>query len=383
MNKQKKKVMLGCWGIGGSLSRSPSSVGRIVLERGPFEGESIPSAAAHGITTILHDWHLPPLARQTDDGIDLMPFILYDTVTIDKLAFECMLGAKPSLAYWRPKQENVAILESLASDRYIILEDYLGRLNTPEVAELIDELTILDLSDSNIIRPTIESLELWIQFYKDLFDITDVGLSHYHRAIAALEMKGEKRAPALPYVYECISDINRILILAQELEQPIYEWEDYCRYYRYKFLRVAKQLPNRPQGRTLAQLFDVFIPDFSIRSYNELLEIRHDHRLSAVRKLVDILGDAPISKDLVIQANEDVLRVKTRLETFSKYVGYAGYPLSVVLPSPLGTALQNITNAIARQWLEKEVQWQMFFVERVLKYRRPEIQDTLRKDMQL
>jgi len=307
-----------------------------------------------------------------------MPFVLYDKVTIDQTAFACLIGEKPSLEGWRPSSASVAILQHLASDGHIILDDYVSRLSSPAIAELVDELNVLDLSDPNILTPAVESLRLWIQFYRDLFGATDTGLGRFHDAISALTEPRRPKKTALGYLYECVSDINRVLVLSQELQQPIYEWEDYCRYYRYKFLRIARLVPERPMGQTLGQLFDVFIPNFSIQTYDELLDIRHDHRLAAVRRLVDDLGDNPVDKDLVIQANEDVLRIKRRLDTFSRYVGYAGYPLSLFL-GVFSNALEDIANSVAKRWFERNVKWQMFFVERALEYKDRQVEDALRR----
>ncbi len=206
--------MLGCWGIGGA--RAKSGVYRRQLEHGPFAGQSIPSASVDEMANLSLGWHLPPLARQTQDGVDLMPFVLYDQVIMDRMSFDCLLGARPSLEGWKPKSTSVKILEQLASDRHIVLEDYTGRLSTKEAAQLIDDMNVMDLSDPNNPTPTIESLRLWIQFYKDLFGHTDLGLRNFHRAIAALR-GDEPIALALDYLYECVSDINRILVLAQEL----------------------------------------------------------------------------------------------------------------------------------------------------------------------
>jgi hypothetical protein len=373
--KTRRKVMLGCWGLGGALSHSRGQ--RKKLQLGPFEGHTIPSAVAAGLESLSLGWHLPPLARQTQDGVDLMPFVLYDEVTMDRLSFDCLIGARPSLSGWHPSPRSVAILERLASAGDIVLEDYLSHLSSPEVAQLVDEMNVMDLSDPSILPPTVESLELWIHFYKDLFGATDVELSKFHTAIAALSGHGPRNA-ALGYLYECVSDINRILILAQEFQQPIYEWEDYCRYYRYKFLRTAQLVPGRPRGRTLSELFDVFIPNFTIRSYEELEDLRDDGRLGAVRSLVDNLGDRPIDKDIVIQANTDVLRIKRKIDTFSKYIGLIGYPLSL-LPGPASNVVQDVAGAIAKRWFEKKVQWQMFFVERALCYDGMDVAEAIKK----
>lgn len=379
MSKKKRTVMLGCWGIGGSLAVPTIHERQKVLARGPFAGLTIPSVVSTGMRQLSFDWHLPPLARHTPDGIDMMPYILYDVVTVDKVAFECMLGAKPSLPGWMPRKENVKILECLAADGHIVCEDYLSRLDNPEVAQFVDTMNVLDLSDSNIVSPAIESLQLWIQFWKDLLHFSDSDLPRFHKALLELKSGSEKPRASFGLLYECISDINRVLVLSEQLQQPIYEWEDYLRYYRYKFLRIGKQLP--PKGQTLAQLFDVFMPNFEIDNYQQLLDIRHDHRLSSVRQLVDNLGDAKVDKDLVIKANEDVLRMEKRLDTFSKYVALGGYLLSryLNLPEEIVITTGIFTTSIAKRWLERKVQWQAFFVERALQYKDKQVEELLRQ----
>ena len=47
----------------------------------------IPSASKGDISKLSAGWHLPPLARQSGDGVDMMPFILYDKVVFDQLSF--------------------------------------------------------------------------------------------------------------------------------------------------------------------------------------------------------------------------------------------------------------------------------------------------------
>lgn len=97
-----------------------------------------------------------------------------------------------------------------------------------------------------------------------------------------------------------------------------------------------------------------------------------------MRSLVAEIGDKPIDKNMVIQANKDVLRIKKKIDTFSKYVGYVGYPLSL-LPGPVGNVLQDLANTIAKRWLEKDVRWQLFFVERSLQYEEKQVQDVVRR----
>ncbi|MBU8922294.1 MAG: hypothetical protein KOO63_10805 [Bacteroidales bacterium] len=379
MKNLKGNVVLGCWGIGGTLKDSYIPENFITLQNGPFAGRPIPSVNAIGIRNLSLDWHLPPLDRHTSDGIDLMPYILYDYVTIDSLAFDCMIGSRQSLMSYKPKKENVLILERLASDGHIIIEDYFEILNKPEIANRIDDLNIKDLSDPNILKPTKESLELWIMFYKDLFNKTDIGLNEYKTMINVLTAKNSNKNYILKYLYECISDINRIMVLAQELKLPVYEWENYLQYCKYKSLKSIKNIPYQAVGQKLSSLFDVFIPNFHIRNYNELLDIRNDPKLNAVRKFVNSIGNTPIDKDLVISANQDIVAMKNRLETFSKWISVSGIVLDFIVPSIASTSIQYASNAIVKNTLEKSVAWQMFFVDRTIKYKEASVINSIRE----
>jgi hypothetical protein len=370
-----RSVLLGSWGIGGSLK--PWKSNSVEVAHGPFQGNYFPSTKEQGFSALAqHKWRLPPLARKSKDGIDFMPYILYDKIIIDTLAFECLIGAKPSLQGWRPSKSSVSLLENLASDGYIETKDYLSILDSSENASIVDQVSLLDFTDPNILTPAIESLELWIRFYKDLFGASDESLQNYKRMIEGLK-KGKPQKDAFAFMYECVSDINRMLIMSNETNIPIYEWEDYRRYYRYKYLRSAKGHSLRSEGETLGELFNVFMPNFEISDYNQLIDIRNDDRLSSVRSLVDSIGDKPITKDLVVKAHEDVLKMKGRMDTFSKYVGYSGYILSI-LPGPTGSAIQDVMRYFGKKWIEKDAKWQMFFVERALEYREDRVVENMR-----
>lgn len=381
MRELPKKVMLGCWGIGGSLrSLQSPHFNRLTIDHGPFAGRAFPSATDLQMYPHPRNWHLPPLARFTPDGIDFMSFILYDKVTIDNLAFECMLARRRSLMGWKPHKESVAILESLAADGHIIIENYASKLSNPEAEELIDSMVSFDLSDPNIIMTAKQSLSLWMQFCKDVLGATDSQLSGLHRISSSLESGSGPVADAFDYLYQCVADIDQILVLSQLLDQPIYDWEDYRQYYKYKFLRAGQTVPERPPEQTLLELFNVFIPNFQIKNYAQLLDIRHDYRLDAVRKLATSLGGKPIRKDLVIKAYEDVLKIKSKMETFSNYVGYAGYLLNI-FPGCIGSTLQVTANLIAKKWLERNIKWQAFFVERAVQHPKKKVEEKLRQQM--
>lgn len=376
MKKEPKKVMLGCWAIGGTIRsiRGPDST-VLTVEYGPLSGEKFPAFA--DVQKGQLPWHLPPLARYTHDGIDFMPFVLYDHVVIDKLAFECMLGARESLSGWKPSKESIEILESLAKDGYITLEDYVARLNDPEAGSLIDAMVLADLSDPNIIQPCKESLRLWIQFYKDLLGLTDYQVSKFYEMLENLESGTRPSKDTFGYLYECVADINRVLVLSQILERAIYEWEDYNQFYKYKFLRTGEKKPKRSPGKTLSELFNVFIPTYRITSYHQLLDIRSDRRLDSIRKLTAVLGDKAITKDLVVQAYEDVLRAKSEIETFSKYTGVLGLILNL-LPGPVGDVFELAANSIYQRWRQRNLGWQTFFVERAIQYSKRDIEQALR-----
>lgn len=373
MEKVEQKVMLGCWNIGGSLGDLKDTKSKhLVVERGPFSGKTFPSSSNQQSA-----WRLPPLARYTHDGVDFMPFILYDQVTIDKLSFDCLIGARESLEMWKPGKESVAILESLAADDYIVLEDYGSKLNDPELIDLIDKMVMLDVSDSNIVMPCKESLRLWIQFYKDLFKVNDYLVYNFYDMLSNLDGNSEAN-DAFGYLYECVADINRALVLSQTLGQPIYEWEDYNQFYKYKFLRTGQAKVARSTGHTLHELFDAFIPNFHVTSYSQLLDLRGDRRIASVRRLANKIGDENVSQDLVVQAYEDVVLAKKSIETFSRYVGIFGFLLDL-LPVPIGNVFELTANSIYKKWKERDIKWQTFFVEKAIQYSKRDIEDRLRQ----
>jgi hypothetical protein len=132
-------------------------------------------------------------------------------------------------------------------------------------------------------------------------------------------------------------------------------------------------------GESLRQLFDVFIPQFQIREYDELLDIKHDHKFAAVKDLVECLGSKPIDKEFVIQAMRDVLLVKRKVNSFARYVSYAAYGLGF-LPGIVGNVIQDAANRIGQRWFEKDIRWQLFFVERAISYDEATVRARLRDD---
>ena len=369
--------MLGCWGLGGSLY---SSVGKDIIEltAGPFKGFSFPSAITDKVINNL-SWHLPPLSRTSTDGIDFMPFILYDKVVIDKLSFECLLGKRPSILRGIQKNNSIGILEKLAEDGYIIEKDYDEELYRGNRPSLLDEMMTYDLTDSNIIIPCKNSLKLWIKFHKEFLDRTDYELNNFYEMLHALEKmdnKNNKYEHAFGYLYECTADINRILLLSQTLNYPIYEWEDYLQYYKYKFTRVG-DIHKRTDGETLHQLFDLFIPNFSISEYSQLIDIKNDDRLESVRDLMVQLKDKDLNNDIIVKAQEDVLNYNKKLLSYSKYIGISSYLLNI-LPGLISNSIQLIANEVLEKILKRKIKWQTFFIDRKDDFKRKDIETRLR-----
>jgi len=374
MKKERSRVMLGCWHIGGSVPRQPSK-NNLYIKEGKFSGFYVPSFSdIHDASSL---WRLPPLARQTPDGIDFMPFVLYDEVVIDKTAFDYLVGRFATPLGWSASPNSKKVLEKLSEDGSIIFEDYVSQLKTQEVAELVDKMVVADLSDPGIAVAAKASLHLWIQFYKDLFDVPEDDLRIFRDMIISL---GNEKPGfySLGVVYESIADINRILVLSQLLNTPLYDWEDYNQYYKYKFLRVGANKQARPIGQTMKELFELFIPNYRITDYQQLLDVRHDKRLNAVRKLATDIQDKPITQDLVIQAYDDILTAKNDEETFSKFTTVIGVLLNV-LPGPVGDFFQITSNSIHEKWRERDLKWQAFFVERARQFRKDEIKETLKE----
>lgn len=373
MKEKRNRAMLGCWHIGGSVPRQPSE-SNLYIKEGKFSGFYIPSF--RDIHNEPLSWRLPPLARYSADGIDFMPFILYDEVVVDKLAFDYLIGRLPSPLGWSASKNSKKILEKLAEDGSIIFEDYVSQLRTQDAAELIDNMVLADLSDPGIVVAAKASLNLWIQFYKDLFGISDDELHHFHEIMIRLDSE-KPGFYSLGVIYESVADINRLLVLSQLLETPLYDWEDYNQYYKYKFLRIGANKSARPIGQTMNELFEIFIPNYSIIDYQQLLGVRHDKRLNAVRKLAGELRDRRITQDLVVQAQAEILRAKDDEVSFSKYTTVIGVMLNV-LPAPIGDFFQIVANSIYEKWRKRDLKWQAFFIEKAKQFSKDEIKEKLK-----
>jgi len=375
--KSEKTVMLGCWGLGRSLYyRDEKNI--IKVPTGPFKGNIFPSAFTK-IANSISSWHLPPLSRSSVDGIDFMPFILYDKIVIDKIAFECLLGKRPSILIGKHNFNSSNILERLAEDGYIIEKDYEEELNRPKLLSLLDKMMIYDLTDPNIVIPCKESLKLWIKFHKEFFHHTKRELKTFYDILHTLDnmnVINNKSEQAFKLLYECIADINRILILSHTLNYPIYEWEDYLQYYKYKFTRVG-ETQKRTDAETLNQLFNLFIPNFSISDYHQLLDIKNDDRLDSVRDLMTQLKEKDLSNDIVVKAQEDVLNYNKKLSSYSKYIGICGYALNI-LPGIISNTIQLIANEVIEKILKRKIKWQTFFIDRKEEYNRKDIERRLK-----
>lgn len=376
---KKTSVVLGCWGLGQHSDKPFSPQLHIILTKGPFKGLFFPKIKSLYKEKDCFQWRLPPLSRLTSDGIDLMPFILYDKVIIDNLSFDCLLGKIESLEGWKPSKTNVQILERLVEENYIAIEDYKSLLNTSGIRKLLDEMNRVDLSDDNILDPASDALRLWIRFYKDLLGRKDTELLEFYMWLEDISKGHITNLIEFRYIYECIADINAMLITSKILKSPIYDWEDYLKFYKYKFLRVGSEHSSKPEGQVLRELFQTFVPNFKIESYSQLMEIKTDPRLNSVRDIVHAIRNETVDKEFIKQTYEDVLRVKGKVETYSRYVGLLSMPLSFL---PFGTIVQEainlIGNHIIKKLFEKNIKWQCFFVERSLLYNKKHIEDKLK-----
>lgn len=379
MKDTTSKTMLGCWGLGGTVGMTRGTYRySISIERGPFAGRIIPTATE--IHTSNFSWRLPPLNRHARDGVDFMPFILYDEVTIDKVAYECLLGRRKSLRNWSPSPESTRVLQSLEKKGSLVVVDYAQNLRNIEIEERINEMIKLDLSDSNIIDPGRASLSLWIRFFQDLLGATDIQVSTFHDMMKG--MGGDKSAEehAFGYLYECSADINRMLILSKILGKPVHEWEDYRQFYKYKFLRVGENQNLRSRSETLSELFKVFIPNFEITSFSQLNKIRDDQRLESVRNIVSKLGDKPINQELALQASYDILKFDKSVKRYSPLMSILGF-LSNFLPIPgIGEAVQMGTDVVIDRVKQKSLGWQTFFIDWALQLDQKDVEESIKEE---
>lgn len=394
----EKNIMLGCWGLGRKTVVSDPPLENLDMQEfisqvgGGFNWKIMSSIERELETSSQQSsFAVSPLSRSSMGHLDIVPFVLYDKVIMDRTSYKWLVneGEKLPITQAWASEESIAILDALRNEGILVLVDYPQIVDKPEQASILRAMMHIDINDPWMRRAWLSSINSWIDYLESGKGMSEEQDNYLQTIISKLQIildRTNRGVVANPgemwywmYLADCISDVNCALLVSRALETPVLDWDDYQPFYYYKFFRAQKQDDTQKNTETLKKLFDVFIPQFSIRHVDELLSLRQDKRLEAVRELSRTTQPEDISDDLVRQAISDVLKLKENVQGFSKVVSILTIPLGFIpiFGDPLQIVVEEVSEKFYKNYLEKEFSWQCFFVDLYKTYPPSVLQDRL------
>ena len=371
-----EKIVLSSWGLGGA---TPMKTG-VNFHSGTFKNYEAPIFLDKQLKFYSAPNRLPPISRHVKDGIDFMPYILHKKVIIDDVALKSLINNTHQLSkYWKPAKTDLRIIEKLIEDEILEPINFIELIDNKEDRELLDNLLLKDLSASpiEIGKAISKSVDLWIKFYADFLNVPKNKLDKFYslnnpekllNELTPEDSYNKTKVDAYMYSFECLSDINRNLLVSNKLDAPIYEWEDYKSFYELK-LNLRTKLSN-DESNSLSKMFNLFIPNFTILDINQLKDLRNDSRLSDVKLALKTTDVDKLDKEFVIATYRKLLESSKKVDKFSKYSQLITIPIEILTSVPLiGKGVEKLIE----KNINKKTKWESYFVDASIKYNRNHI----------
>jgi hypothetical protein len=283
------------------------------------------------------------------------------------------------------------ILQELRENKVLVLEDYGARLAHTEVTESLSRVLQADISDKRVLKACMSSMKLWQGYLSTIAELGDYRSQRITDEIIprlklAEQAISEDSAYALPdigtYLYECLGDINSTLFVAQMHDLPLYDWESYVPFYEYKIAKargLADSIKLDNASRVLQHMLEIFVPDFNIRSADDIMAIRSDKRFAATRSIISSATSDNDADELVKEAANGILQMKEGQEKFNKIVKLATVPLDLLPVPAAGTAVEEATDRLYERHLGHKYSWQLFFLNARKKYSKDPVRRLLQR----
>jgi hypothetical protein len=156
--------------------------------------------------------------------------------------------------------------------------------------------------------------------------------------------------------------VNSNLILSNEIEAGLHDWEDFSPFYQQKFLAVGR---DEPAAEKLAQassrLFEIAFPEFAIRSPDQLMKLLTDKRVTELRALIDEASKGNISFDEEFARSvfREVLRIERKVGKERRVLGYLTFPVGFIplVGNFAQLLLQEAVGTVLERRLTKPYRW--------------------------
>jgi len=232
-------------------------------------------------------------------------------------------------------------LSLLKREGFLELRDY--RAILAENGDLLTRMTQNDLMSvgqwSDAMR---NSSRIWREFVGSLGSFFDGAASRsglntknlsdhvkQHDKIAAmldaqpLLFRREKVSAYLSYV-------NANLILSNEMEAGLHDWEDFQPFYHRKFPAVGRENAELPALAVASrQLFDIAFPEFAIQSPEHFMKLLTHRRIGELRSLIEEAsrGGVEFDENFARSVFHEVIGAERTLGKRRRLLGYLTFPI--------------------------------------------------------
>jgi hypothetical protein len=150
--------------------------------------------------------------------------------------------------------------------------------------------------------------------------------------------------------------INANLILSNEMDSALHDWEDFLPFYQQKFLGVGRRNPPAAaQAEASRQLFDIALPELAIDSPKQLIRVLNHRHVGELRALIDVASRGEVDFDVDFARNvfREVFKIEQKAAKTRRIIGYVTLPIGFI---PLvGNFAQAIVQEAAGTLLERRL----------------------------
>jgi hypothetical protein len=298
---------------------------------------------------------MPPLdMRSIANGLvpEYSLLILCDKLIFDTISFE-YLTEEVDLPLFESVGRTLALLKR---EGFLELRDYQAIL--AENSGLLDRMTQNDLLSARQWSEAMRSSSrIWRSFINGLDSQFGLGSrsSSAHTPTGGSLLRRETLSPYLSYV-------NANLILSNEMEAGLHDWEDFQPFYHRKFLAVGRDNQELSAlAETSRQLFDIAFPEFAIRSPEHFITLLSHKRVGELRSLIEEAsrGDVVFDEDFARSVFHEVIGVERNLGKWRRLLGYLTFPIGFLpfVGSYAQVLAEQGTASLMEQRLRKKFRW--------------------------
>jgi hypothetical protein len=269
---------------------------------------------------------MPPLdMRSMANGFapEYSLLILCDKLVFDAFSFE-YLTEQMNLPVFEPVGRTLALLKR---EGFLELRDYTSIL--AENSSLLARMTQNDLQSTGQWSGAMRSSSRIWRSFTDGLD-SKLGSPARNLAWHSPVASGPHRREALS---SYLSYVNANLILSNEMEAGLHDWEDFQPFYHRKFLAVGRENPELlTPAEASRQLFDIAFPEFAIRSPEHFMSLLTHKRVGELRSLIEEASRGNVEFDGAFARSvfHEIIGVERTLGKRRRLLGYLTFPIGFI-----------------------------------------------------